>query len=109
MDGSDHGWGGIYAMFGGRVKGGRILGQYPEDLTATGPVNLGFGRGRIMPTTSWESVWNGIVQWMGVETDEEMDYVLPNLHNVYGGDFFGPFSKADMFAGEPDGPTNIRE
>lgn len=74
--GSDHAWGGNYFVMGGDVKGGQILGQYPSDLTTDGPVNI--GRGRLIPTTSWESVWSSVVQWMGLETEEELDYCLPN-------------------------------
>ena len=100
-EGSDHGWGGHYAVFGGGVRGGRILGQYPPDLRPSGPYNLG-GHGRIMPTMGWESIWSGVGEWMGVETEEEFDFVLPNLHNVYGNGFFGPYWQSDMFL---DGST----
>ena len=96
-DGSDHGWAGNYFVFGGKVKGGRIFGQYPYDLTEAGPYNI--GNGRIMPTTAWESMWQGIVQWVGIEKAKDLDFVLPSLHDVYGGQFFGPYSKADMFRG----------
>ena len=59
----------------GKVNGGRIHGEYPDDLTAKGPLNV--GRGRLIPTRGWESVWHGIAEWMGVEQDE-MDSVIPN-------------------------------
>jgi hypothetical protein len=36
------------------VKGIQILGEYPDDLTGTGPLNI--GRGRLIPTTSWEAI-----------------------------------------------------
>lgn len=75
-EGSDHGWAGNYFAMGGSVKGGQIHGQYPEDITEAGPYNL--GRGRLMPTLSWESILNSAVGWMGVETDAELDYCLPN-------------------------------
>jgi len=75
-DGSDHAWGGNYFVMGGAVKGGQILGQYPTDLTVDGPVNI--GRGRLIPTTSWESIWSSVVEWMGLETTAELDYCLPN-------------------------------
>merc|ERR1712176_281711 len=32
QDGSDHGWGGNYFLMGGQVKGGQILGSYPDDF-----------------------------------------------------------------------------
>jgi uncharacterized protein (DUF1501 family) len=94
--GSDHGWGGHYAILGGNVKGGRILGQYPSDLTEEGPLNV--GRGRFIPTTSWESVWNAVAQWMGVTTEEELDYCLPNRKATSGIDgFTDVFSVNDLY------------
>jgi uncharacterized protein (DUF1501 family) len=75
-EGSDHGWGGNYFIMGGSVQGGKIHGQYPQDITTDGPLNL--GRGRIVPTTSWDSILNSIVEWMGVEDEEGLNYCLPN-------------------------------
>jgi uncharacterized protein (DUF1501 family) len=74
--GTDHAWGGNYFMMGGNVNGARIHGDYPDDLTANGPLNI--GRGRLIPTTSWEAVWNGIVSWFGVSADG-VTKVLPNI------------------------------
>lgn len=79
--GTDHGWGGNALLIGGSVKGGRILGAFPDDLEATGDVVI--NRGRIIPTTSWESVWHGIAQWAGVQ-QAEMATVLPNMANFAG-------------------------
>ena len=53
------------------MDGGQILGEYPVDITPAGPLNL--GRGRILPTTSWDAVWNGISEWMGADSDSELD------------------------------------
>ena len=75
-EGSDHAWGGHYFLMGGGVKGGKIHGAYPSDLTRTGPLNI--GRGRYIPTLSWESVMNPILQWMGIDADEDLDYCMPN-------------------------------
>jgi uncharacterized protein (DUF1501 family) len=76
--GSDHGWGGHSFVMGGAVRGGRILGQYPADFDhQISPPNR---RGRIIPTTSWESVWHAIGQWLGVE-DAAMQRALPGMHN----------------------------
>ena len=75
-EGSDHAWGGHYFLMGGSVKGGQMHGEYPADLTESGPLNV--GRGRIIPTTSWDSLFHSVVEWMGVQTDQEMDYCLPN-------------------------------
>ena len=35
----------------------------------------------MVPTTSWEDVWYGLAQWMGVKADQ-MDDFLPNLKNM---------------------------
>lgn len=40
-DGTDHGWGGINFMLGGSVKGGKILGSYPDDLTVNNELDIG--------------------------------------------------------------------
>ena len=66
-------------MAGGRVKGGEILGEYPYDITKPGPLNV--GRGRIMPTTPWEAVWSGVVEWLGVDP-ADIDTCLPNAVNT---------------------------
>jgi uncharacterized protein (DUF1501 family) len=74
--GSDHAWGGNYFVMGGAVKGGQINGEYPSDITVDGPVNI--GRGRIMPTSSWETIMNSVVGWMGVDSEEELNRCMPN-------------------------------
>jgi len=63
-------------VLGGDVKGGRILGKYPSDLTPAS--DLVDDRGRFLPTTSWDSIWNGILEWTGVTEDTDLDYCLPN-------------------------------
>lgn len=89
--GSDHAWGGNLFVFGGSVKGNQIFGDYPGDITPASPLNV--GRGRLIPTLSWESMFNGIAEWMGVEDAEDLDYCLPNRHKT------GTrlFSKGDLF------------
>ena len=89
--GSDHGWGGNYFVLGGQVDGGKFLGTYPDSLSDEG--DWGLGRGRILPTSSWEAIWYGIAQWFGVTDDAALKRVLPNKDNF--GD--GLFSKAEMF------------
>ena len=74
--GSDHGWAGHYFAMGGSLNGGKVYGDYPSDLTADGPLNL--GRGRMMPTLSWESIYTPICEWLDVEIDDCASYVLPN-------------------------------
>jgi uncharacterized protein (DUF1501 family) len=91
---NSHGWGGNYFMTGGSVKGKRIVGQYPDSLLDSSPLNI--GRGRLIPTTPWESPFNAIAEWMGVVDDDDsgvnkLDYVLPNrksFPNVMGKDDF---------------------
>ena len=34
----------------------------------------------MIPTRSWESIWNAIARWFGVE-DQHMASILPNLNN----------------------------
>jgi uncharacterized protein (DUF1501 family) len=76
--GTDHGWGGISMLAGGALRGGKMFGQYPSDITEAGPYNI--GRGRLIPTTPWEAVWGGIASWFGVP-DSDMEAVLPNIGN----------------------------
>jgi uncharacterized protein (DUF1501 family) len=63
------------------VRGSRILGQYPSSFGADS--ELSAGRGRIIPTTSWEAVWHALAQWMGVEP-EQLAGVLPNMQRFVG-------------------------
>lgn len=89
-DGTDHAWGGNYMMFGGAVKGGKILGEYPHSLTTDGDLVL--HRGRIIPSTPWDAVFKGIARWVGVPA-ENIDEVCPNLQKF---DSF-LFEDNDMF------------
>ena len=96
--GTDHGWGGNYFIVGGSVRGGTMIGEYPDDLTTNGITNI--GRGRILPTMSWDEVWNGIAMWFGVE-QSRMDLVLPNRDN-----FADKLLDAgDIFAGTNNPPA----
>merc|ERR1719265_1170463 len=80
--GTDHAWGGNYAVMGGKVRGGQMLGDYPTDITQDSPLNL--GRGRLIPTTPWDGVWHGLAEWMGVEPAKMLD-VIPNAVNFQAG------------------------
>ena len=73
--------------------GGRILGEYPSDLTEKSQLNL--GRGRIQPTTSWEALWNGIAQWFGITDENDLDVVLP--YRKYLSDNDKIYSESDLF------------
>jgi len=74
--GTDHAWGGNMFVVGGAVDGGKILGNFPARLGADTELNV--GRGRILPTLSWEALWHGVAEWMGVQPDQ-METVLPNI------------------------------
>ena len=65
------GWGGNYFMFGGDVKGGVIKGDYPKSFLPSDPFNI--GRGRLLPTTSWDALFYGLTQWMGISDQGEID------------------------------------
>ncbi len=86
----DHAWGGNYMMFGGAVKGGKILGEYPRSFDPNEEWML--GRGRVIPTTPWDAVFKGIARWAGVPVHKQHD-VCPNLINF--GSF--KFEDNDMF------------
>lgn len=78
--GSDHAWGGNQFILGGAVQGGNIYGEYPEDLSLDGPLDV--GRGRIVPTTSVDEYFADLVKWMGV-SQSDLGTVLPNLNRFY--------------------------
>ena len=66
-------------MAGGSVKGGQMLGKFPHRLTEF-ESDLNVGRGRFIPTTPWESVWNAVGEWLELDEDELND-VLPHKRN----------------------------
>jgi len=74
-NGTDHGWGSNLFVAGGSVKGGQILGSYPDDLTNKSPYVMG---GTVIPTTPLDSMWNSIAQWMGVTSEGGLNLVAPN-------------------------------
>jgi uncharacterized protein (DUF1501 family) len=85
--GSDHAWGGNYIMMGGSVKGGQLVGTYPS-LKEGAPLNI--GRGRMIPTRSWESVFIPITKWVGVD-EADFDYICP-IWNSFPASHFTPAS-----------------
>lgn len=91
--GTDHAWGGNYFLLGGKVKGGKMIGKYPTRLAeGVNPLNL--GRGRMLPTTPWESVWNAVSGWWGVDSKEDREALLPHTKNFPDDAIF---QKADIF------------
>lgn len=99
--GSDHGWGQHVMVMGGKVRGGKILGHYPTDISPKSPLDDGSSRGRFIPTTSNDAIWNSILQWYGVAEEKDLDYCLPNRKNtvnpVEGQPGSRLFSRRDMF------------
>jgi len=75
--GTDHAWGGNHVVLGGSLNGSQIFGQYPRGLDDDAELNI--GRGRLIPTMSWEGMWAPIARWFGVDEDA-MPTVLPNEH-----------------------------
>ena len=58
------------------MNGGRVIGEFPSDLTEDSPLNV--GRGRFAPTLPFDSIWNGVSEWLGVNDVQDMKHVLPN-------------------------------
>ena len=79
--GSDHAWGGNQFVMGGPVSGGQVLGQYPS-LALDSSDDVGRG-GRILPTTSVDSLVAELLLWFGLEGAANFEQVLPNLANFY--------------------------
>jgi len=88
--GTDHGWGGNYIVLGGQMKDSTFLGTWPDLKTGS---TTDLGRGRQLPTRSWESIWTGVAEWFGVESGQMAD-ALPNLAKFPAG--WG-FTKAQMY------------
>lgn len=88
-NGTDHAWGSNHFIIGGAVKGGRVYGQYPNDLTnPEGRVNgrttileTDGRRGRLIPTTSVDEYVAELALWFGVPNDDSLKIVLPNIEN----------------------------
>ena len=91
---SDHAWGGNYWFFGGSVNGGKILGQYPIDLSHDSPYR--FEPGVVIPTTSWDDVWVLIAQWFGISGNGNLTEVVPNRGSF--ATISGSLSTSNVFA-----------
>ena len=75
-------------MFGGNVKGGHVLGKYPDNFEQGDPEQLALSRGRMIPTSPWDAMWLGVAQWFGIPYDKtegaanaEMETILPMHKN----------------------------
>ena len=79
-DGTDHAWGGNHFALGGGVQGGRLYGEYPEDLSLGNALDT--GRGRLVPTTSVDEYFAELALWLGVQPSD-LGAMLPNLDRFY--------------------------
>jgi uncharacterized protein (DUF1501 family) len=78
--GTDHAWGGNQMVLGGPVDGGKFFGTWPS-LVIGGPQDVGLG-GRLLPTTSIDEMYYGLLRWFGIAT-ADFPYVLPNIENFH--------------------------
>ena len=76
--GTDHGWGGNNVIAGGGVNGTQILGTFSDRLAAGYEQDV--GRGRVLRSTAYESIYGPMFEWFGV-AKEELPTVPPNLPN----------------------------
>lgn len=101
-------------MAGGQVKGGQVLGRYPQPMSEAN--DHWIGRGRFIrklcmsvflcvnivlscmhiicthltypdsvslscaATTPWDAVWTAVAEWMGVQDEQDLDWILPNRY-----------------------------
>ena len=79
--GSDHAWGGNHMVMGGAVNGGQIYGEYPP-LYLGNPLDVGEGRGNLIPTISCDEYFAELAMWFGV-TRAELATVFPNIGRFY--------------------------
>ncbi len=76
--GTDHAWGGHHLVLGGAVKGGRIVGSFPN-LQINGPDDLD-GTGRFVPTTALSQYMATLAAWFGVP-GSSLNGIFPGLSN----------------------------
>jgi uncharacterized protein (DUF1501 family) len=79
-DGTDHGWGGHQIIMGGALNGGKILGDIPDSLDLENSNYLVTHKGRLLPTTSIDSMMAPILDWFGID-ENSIKIALPNLMN----------------------------
>jgi len=86
---SDHAWGGNYWVTGGSITGGKVLGNYIRDFTESNPLIV--NPGVVIPTTSWDQVWEPIAKWYGITQETDLDYLLPS-RKTFAGPLIGMFA-----------------
>jgi len=79
-DGTDHGWGSHQIVMGGALNGGKILGDIPDSLKLAKSEYLVTSKGRLLPTTSIDSMMAPILDWFGIDEDT-LKVAFPNLMN----------------------------
>jgi uncharacterized protein (DUF1501 family) len=80
--GSDHAWGSHHLVIGGGVRGGEMVGTFPN-LELQGPDDAG-DRGVWIPTSSLDQYGASLAGWFGV-AQNDLAAVFPNLKNFSGG------------------------
>ena len=81
--GSDHAWGSLQMVMGGKVNGGKLyshgdkLSGFP-DQSLSAPQN--FSRGQMIPGIGVEQYAATLAKWMGV-ADSNLNAMFPNLAN----------------------------
>lgn len=73
--GTDHGWGAHQWVVGGAVRGGRIVGRFP-DLALGGPDDV--GQGVWIPAVSIDQMGGELGRWFGADAGL-VDEVFPRL------------------------------
>ncbi len=73
--GSDHGWGAHQWVVGGAVRGGRVVGRFPE-LAIQGPDDV--GQGVWIPGIAVDQLGGELARWFGADTGL-IDEVFPRL------------------------------
>jgi uncharacterized protein (DUF1501 family) len=88
--GSDHAWGGNHIIMGGGMgskgTGGKIYGKYPTALanpTDSFAGNLDVGQRRLIPTTAVDEFAGEIARWFGIDNQDDLKIVLPNIGEFY--------------------------
>ncbi|WP_395699643.1 DUF1501 domain-containing protein [Aquabacterium sp.] len=74
--GTDHGWGGHHWVVGGAVRGGRIVGRFPE-LAIGGPDDSG-GQGNWIPGIAVDQLGAELGRWFGAD-EGLLDDAFPRL------------------------------
>lgn len=75
-EGTDHAWGNHHFVVGGSVRGGRMVGTFPE-MALGGPTDAG-GQGVWIPSLATDQVSGELLRWYGADTTTT-DEVLPRL------------------------------